>query len=118
LLTSPEGGESPAALTAKTRYVYELFGVRPVSVRFERPDPQTARFSAVLNGPAGQPVWARAWRSTEAGTLSEAASPQMTAGDAVVLHVPWPLGEEPRFAYIRIESAPLKTEHVVGARLP
>jgi len=42
-------------------------------VRLEIPDPTTAIFKAVVNGPAGTPVWARAWLSTEAGTLAETA---------------------------------------------
>ena len=64
-------------------------------VRLDIPNPTTAIFKAKLNGPQGTPVWARAWLSTEAGTLAETASN----------------------AYMRIESAPLKTEHVVVLRL-
>ena len=51
-------------------------------VRLDIPDPTTAIFKATLHGPVGSQVWARAWVSNEAdGTLAEAASPQMTAGD-------------------------------------
>ena len=80
-------------------------------------NPTTAIFKAKLSGPEGKPVWARAWLSTEAGTLAEAASPQMAAGDEVVLEVTLRTAESPQFAYMRIESAPLKTEHVVMLKL-
>jgi hypothetical protein len=86
-------------------------------VRLEIPNPTTAIFKARLNGPEGSPVWARAWFSTEAGTLAETASPRMTAGDELTLQVMIKGPESPEYAYMRIESAPLKTEHVVGLRL-
>ena len=86
-------------------------------VRLEIPNPTTAIFKAHLNGPEGKPVWARAWLSTEAGTLAEAASPQMTAGEEVILEMTSQTTESPQFAYLRIESEPLKTEHVVWLRL-
>jgi hypothetical protein len=59
----------------------------------------------------------RAWLSTEAGTLAEAASPQITAGDGISLEVTLQTSESPQFAYMRIESAPLQTEHVVMLKL-
>ena len=79
----------------------------------------TAIFKARLNGPEEQPVWARAWLSTEAGTLAEAASPQLKAGGEVTLKVTLQTStsESPQHAYMRIESAPLKTEHVVAMKL-
>ena len=86
-------------------------------VRLNIPDPITAIFKATLNGPAGAPVWARAWLSTEAGTLAEAASPPLTAGDDVTLEVIFRGPESPQYAYMRIESKPLKTEHVVVLKL-
>ena len=86
-------------------------------VRFELTNPTTAIFKAKLNAPEGKPVWARAWLSTEEETLAEAASPQMTAGDEVTLEVKLKTEEEPQAAYMRIESAPLKTEHVVMLKL-
>jgi hypothetical protein len=86
-------------------------------VRLDIPDVATAVFKARLNGPEGSPVWARAWLSTEDGTLAEAASPQLRAGDEAVLQVVLPGPEEPDYAYMRIESAPLRTEHVVGFKL-
>ena len=86
-------------------------------VRFERPDPTHAIFKATLNGPAGAPVWARAWLSTEAGTLAETASPQLKTGDHVTLEVTLPSTVPPQYAYLRIESAPLATEHVVKLKL-
>ena len=86
-------------------------------VRLEIPNATTAIFKAKLNGPNNRPVWARAWLSTEAGTLAEAASPQMKAGDEVTLEVRLQGAESPRFAYLRIESMPLKTEHVVVLKL-
>lgn len=86
-------------------------------VRLEIPNSTTALFKAKLNAPAGKSVWARAWLSTEAGTLAEAASGQMTAGDEVALEVKLQTSESPQFAYMRIESAPLQTEHVVMLKL-
>jgi hypothetical protein len=86
-------------------------------VRLEIPNATTAIFTARLNGPKGSSVWARAWLSTEAGTLAEAASPRMTAGDEVTLEVMLKGPRAAEYAYMRIESAPLKTEHVVGLRL-
>jgi hypothetical protein len=86
-------------------------------VRLDIPDAATAIFKARLNGPAGGPVWARAWLSTEAGTLAESASPQLKAGDEVTLQVRLQSRESPEFACMRIESAPLHTEHVVMLKL-
>jgi hypothetical protein len=86
-------------------------------VRLRIPSPTTAIFKAKLNGPEGAPVWARAWLSTEAGTLAEAASPQLMAGDHVTLEVTLQSPESPQSAYMRIESAPLKTEHVIALKL-
>jgi hypothetical protein len=82
-------------------------------VRLDIPNPTTAIFKATLNGPGGAPVWVRAWLSTEAGTLAEAASSQLMTGDHVTLEVTLRSAESPQSAYMRIESAPLKTEHVV-----
>src|SRR5262249_53889584 len=87
------------------------------NVRLDIPSPTTAIFKATLNGPAGSPVWVRAWLSTEAGTLAESASPQLKAGDQVTLQVMLQSPESPQHAYMRIESAPLNTEHVVGLKL-
>ena len=86
-------------------------------VQFDFTNPTTAIFKAKLNGPEGKPVWARAGLSTEVGTLAEVASPQMTAGDEVMLEVRLQTAEPPQFAYMRIESAPLQTEHVVMLKL-
>ena len=86
-------------------------------VRIDVVNPTAAIFKAKLNGPDGAPVWARAWLSTEAGTLAESASRQLKAGDEVTLEVILQSGESPQHAYMRIESAPLHTEHVVGLRL-
>ena len=86
-------------------------------VQLEIPNPTTAVFSAKANGPDGASVWVRAWLSTEAGTLAETASPQLMAGDQVRLEVVVRGSESPQSAYMRIESAPLKTEHVVGLKL-
>jgi hypothetical protein len=83
------------------------------------PGPDTAVFKAKLNGPAGSPVWARAWLSNEIdGTLAEAASPCMMAGDTVNLTVTVRDTRTPENAFIRIESAPLATEQVVLIKLP
>jgi len=86
-------------------------------IRLEIPNPTTAIFKATLNGLEGKPVWARAWLSTEAGTLAESASPQMKAGEEVTLEVTLKTSESPQYAYMRIESSPLKTEHVVALKL-
>jgi hypothetical protein len=81
------------------------------------PNPMTALFTAKANGPAGAPVWVRAWLSSEAGTLAETASPQLTAGENVTLELTLRNSELPQTAYMRIESAPLNTEHVVALKL-
>ena len=87
-------------------------------VRLDIPDPETAVFKAQLHGPVGSPVWARAWVSNEAdGTLAEAASPQLTAGEDVTLTVKLTEGGTPELACMRIESAPLATKHVVHIEL-
>ena len=86
-------------------------------VRLEIPSSTIAIFKARMIGPAGSPVWARAWLSTEAGTLAEAASGQLKVGDEVTLEVALRSEESPQSAYMRIESAPLKTEHVVVMKL-
>jgi hypothetical protein len=88
-----------------------------IDVRLAIPNSTTAVFKAKLNGPEGKPVWARAWLSTEEETLAEAASAEMRVGDEVVLEVVLRTAEEPSAAYMRIESAPLETEHVVGLKL-
>lgn len=85
-------------------------------VRLEITNPTTAVFKARLNGPAGNPVWARAWLSTEASTLAESASRQLSVGDEVTLEVTLRSPESPQYAYMRIESAPFNTEHVVGLK--
>ena len=86
-------------------------------VRLEIPNSTTAVFRATLKGPTGSLVWARAWLSTEEGTLAETASPQLTAGDEVTLQVTYRGVESPQNAYMRIESEPLKTEHAVMLKL-
>jgi hypothetical protein len=86
-------------------------------VQLDIPNPMTALFKARLNGPAGAPVWVRAWLSTENGTLAEAASPQLTAGEYATIEVTLRSSESPQTAYMRIESAPLNTEHVVALKL-
>ena len=86
-------------------------------VRLEMATPALATFKAKLNGPEGMPVWARAWLSTEAGTLAESASPQLKVGDEVTLEVALRGAVSAQYAYMRIESAPLCTEHVVVRKL-
>src|SRR5690242_17123655 len=88
-------------------------------VSLEIPSPNTAIFQAKLNGPAGAEVWARAWLSNEMdGTLAEAASPGLTAGDVVTLTVVRRDARIPENAFIRIQSSPLATEQVVLIKLP
>jgi hypothetical protein len=55
-------------------------------------------------------------RSTK--TVAEAASPRLNAGDDVVLNVKLTRARTPDHASMRIESAPLRTEHVVQIALP
>ena len=87
-------------------------------VRLDIPDAQTAVFRAKLIGPSGSHVWARAWLGSESeGTIAETASPQMNAGDEVTLIVKLSRDATPEGAYIRIESAPLKTKHIMCLRL-
>jgi hypothetical protein len=52
------------------------------------------------------------------GTLAEAASPRLMAGDEVMLTVVLRDSRIPENAHIRIESAPLATEQVVTIKLP
>ena len=88
-------------------------------VRLDIPSSDTAVFRARLHGPAGSKVWVRAWLSNEIdGTLAEVASGCLQAGDEAALTVKLPDGRAPENACIRIESAPLATEHVVIIRLP
>src|SRR5262245_58427775 len=88
-------------------------------VRLEISCADTAVFRAKLNRPAGSQVWARAWLSNEMdGTLAEAASPPMNAGDEVMLTVLLRDTRIPENAFIRIESSPLATEQVVFIQLP
>ncbi len=86
-------------------------------VRLGIPDTTTAIFKARLNGPKDSSVWARAWLSTEAETLAESASPELKARHQVTLRVTLQSPESPVCAYMRIESAPLQTEHVVALKL-
>ena len=86
-------------------------------VQLEMASPTQAIFKAKLNGPEDRPVWVRAWLSTEVGTLAESASPQLKAGDEVTLEVALRSAVSPQFAYMRIESAPLQTKHVVVRKL-
>jgi hypothetical protein len=87
-------------------------------VILERPGDGTFIVRAKLHGPPGSAVWARAWVSTEHdGTLAETASGQLLAGDQVRLAIKLKDDRQPDFVYARIESAPLQTEHVVGAAL-
>ena len=87
------------------------------NVRLEILNPSTAIFKAKLNGPPNTPVWARAWLSTESTTLAESASSQLKSGDEVTLEVTLQSPQSPEYAYMRIESAPLNTEHVVRLKL-
>jgi hypothetical protein len=112
MLTPIAGGQTSFLDVLRPPSSYSLS-----DVRLEIPNPTTAIFKATLNGPQGKPVWARAWISTEAGTLAEAASPQMRAGDDATLEVTLQTAEAPQYAYMRIESEPLKTEHVVMLEL-
>ena len=88
-----------------------------VSVDIPRAD--TAVFRARLHGPAGSKVWVRAWLSNELdGTLAEIASDCLEAGELATLTLKLRDTRTPENACIRIESAPLATEHIVIIRLP
>ena len=81
--------------------------------------PDTAIFRARLHGPVGSKVWIRAWLSNEIdGTLAEVASGCLDAGGLATLTLRLEDARIPENAYIRIESAPLATEHVVIIKLP
>ena len=76
-------------------------------------------FRARIHGPAGSTVWVRAWLSNENdGTLAEAASGCLSAGELATLTVTLNDPRVPENACIRIESAPLATEQVVLIKLP
>jgi len=84
-------------------------------VRLELTD-DLAIFHARLCGPVNTKVWARAWISDDSQTLSEAATDELTAGDIISLAVTIPsnlLSDGTGVAAMRIESAPLQTEHVL-----
>lgn len=87
-------------------------------VTLEIPNSDTAVFRAKLNAPPGSKVWVRAWLSTELdGTLAEVASEPLNAGDLATLTVKLHGPRIPENACIRIESAPLATEHVAIIKL-
>ena len=72
---------------------------------------------ATCKGPHGAMVWLRAWLSNEVGTLSETAIGPVEAGSKVLIGIPIPdkiEAQDRHTVYIRIESAPLQTEHVVS----
>ena len=88
-------------------------------VSLEIPRPDTAIFRARLHGPAGAKVWVRAWLSNEIdGTLAEVVSEGVDAGALATLTVRLDDTRVPENGCIRIESAPLATEHVVIIKLP
>ena len=97
----------------------QLSGYFLSDVSLDIPNPDTAVFRARLHGPSGSKVWVRAWLSNEIdGTLAEAASECLNAGDLVTLTVKLHDPRIPENACIRIESAPFATEHVVIIKLP
>jgi hypothetical protein len=108
---------SPTTLISFVDVLGPTQGYSLSDIQLTIPNATTAIFRARLNGPPGAPVWARAWLSTDAGTLAEAASPQLTAGEYATLKVTLQTSVSPQTAYMRIESAPLKTEHVVAVKL-
>lgn len=88
-------------------------------VGLDIPRADTAVFRARLHGPPGSKVWVRAWLSNETdGTLAEVASDCLDAGELTTLTLKLEDHCVPENACIRIESAPLVTEHVVIIRLP
>lgn len=108
---------APLRPPVESRLASKVYFLSDVLVEIPRAD--TASFRAKLNGPAGAQVWARAWLSNEGdGTLAETVSPVLKAGETVTLSVVLRDRRVPENAFMRIESAPLATEHVVGIRLP
>jgi hypothetical protein len=104
----------PAADSAHSSKGYFLS-----DVGLDIPHPDTAVFRARLHGPAGSKVWVRAWLSNEIdGTLAEVASDCLDAGELATLTLRLDDTRIPENACIRIESAPLATEHVVIIKLP
>jgi hypothetical protein len=88
-------------------------------ITLDIPDAATAIFKARLLGPVGAQAWARAWLWNEIDkTLAEAASPPVPCGEIVTLTVQLKRAGTPVHASMRIESAPLRTEHVVQMKLP
>ena len=72
---------------------------------------------ANCSGPRGAMVWARAWLSNELGTLSETSIEPVIAGSPISIDVTIPNGinaMNQHTVYVRVESAPLQTEHVVA----
>jgi len=110
-------------LTTASLTAFENLTAAPHDYRLEGAclditDSRIAVFRAKLIGPTASPVWARAWLSTEPdGTLAEAASPRMNAGEEVTLTVKLTGNITPEAAFIRIESAPLQTKHIMSLRL-
>jgi hypothetical protein len=87
-------------------------------VLLEVADTSTVIMKAKLHGPLGAGVWARGWLSNATvGTVAEGVSPQLISGDQAALTIKLTNEQIPDHAYMRIESAPSKTEHVVGAEL-
>lgn len=81
---------------------------------------ELAVFHPTLTGPDGAQVWARAWLSDEDGTLSETATKALVSGaePAIAVRIPENLSSSHDYlAVIRIESAPLQTEHVLSKKL-
>lgn len=79
-----------------------------------------AVFHPTLTGPGGAQVWARAWLSDEDGTLSETATEALVSGaqPAIAVRLPEHMqAHHDYLAVIRIESAPLQTEHVLSKKL-
>ena len=88
-------------------------------VTLDIPNARTAVFRARLEGPAGSRAWARAWLWSEAEkTVAETASEGVNCGEYVTLTVRLQRDASPDHASMRIESSPLRTEHVVQIKLP
>jgi hypothetical protein len=69
------------------------------------------------SGPQGAMAWVRAWLSNELRTLSETSIEPVKAGSFISIDVPMPNLIDPNdhhTVYVRIESSPLHTEHVVS----
>ena len=110
---------APATLTNFTDSWHRPDGVYSLlDVKFEIRDPSTAVFSAIVEAPPESSPWVRCWVSNAIeGTLAQAEQSEVTPGAEIRLNIELTTESVPELACIRIESAPLATEHTLHVRL-